>query len=112
MTNNKTFNTIVIVLVVFEKEAIMICRNIEIKNKNGLHLRVASDIVKISKAGNSNINISCDDCPNKKADGCSILELLSLGAKSGEILKVTVDGEDEELIIRKLNETFSEGSGI
>ncbi len=84
--------------------------DIIVKNKNGLHLRVAAEIVEIAKKHNSKVCISCEDCPD--ADGCSVMQLLLLGASCGKKVRVSVDGPDEDKTAAEISKVFNDGEGI
>ena len=59
----------------------------------GLHARPAADFVRLASLSNHNVTVS--NRLGKKADGSSILAILSLGAKHGEELTIEVVGPDE-----------------
>ena len=67
-------------------------RSVTIKNLNGLHLRVASDIVLICRKYISEVRLSCS--PDAEADGRSILAIVELGATAGTVLIVSAEGPD------------------
>ena len=84
-------------------------RNIEIKNKLGLHARAAAKLVHTSARFKSDIKIRKGD---EEVDGKSILGILLLAAGRGSTITVRAHGEDEnaaldaiqELIDRKFDE--------
>ena len=78
--------------------------------EGGLHLRVAARIVKEVQHHQSAVHFQCQGCP--RANACSIFELLRLGASRGTPLEVTVEGPDEEAMLRALDEVFGDGAGI
>ena len=75
-----------------------------IKDEIGIHARPAGKLVNILKAVNSQITI---ECKGKKADAKKIFSILSLAAKSGDEIKVLIEGEDEEETL-KLIKTYLE----
>ena len=87
----------------------MISKDIEVKARHGLHLRVAAKIVEMIKDSNTKITFSKDGL---SADAKSILELLLLGAVEKSIIQVTVDGEDEEKTIENVSDILIDGAGI
>jgi phosphotransferase system HPr (HPr) family protein len=87
----------------------MIATKITITDEHGLHMRPASRIVETCKKFHSAVQV-CRDC--KKADGCSIIELLLLEAGNGNELDVFVTGEDEAQASRALSGLFEHGAGI
>lgn len=84
-------------------------KKVIVQNEYGIHARVALRVCELSKGINSKITI-CKGCT--KADGCSILDLLLLGAEKGSEIELIVNGGDEEKGITVLSEIFEEGSGI
>jgi len=81
-----------------------------VNTKNGLHLRVAGEIVKLAKSHDCQLSISCNGCP--RANACSIMQLLTLEAVNGTRLEVQAEGPDAELVFEKLSELLSDGAGI
>ncbi|MCB4790344.1 MAG: HPr family phosphocarrier protein [Elusimicrobia bacterium] len=85
-------------------------KTIEITNPNGLHLRVASEVVKICNEHKSKVVLSCKDCA--EAEGCSVLSLLMLGAKKGDTITISAEGADAKEVISAISSYFSDGAGI
>ncbi|HEX8410454.1 MAG TPA: HPr family phosphocarrier protein [Thermoanaerobaculia bacterium] len=70
----------------------MIERDIEIKNKLGLHARAAAKLVHTAARFKADIKIRKGD---EEVDGKSILGILLLAAGRGSSIKVKANGEDE-----------------
>ena len=70
----------------------MVQREIEIKNKLGLHARAAAKLVHTAARFKSDIKIRKGD---EEVDGKSILGILLLAAGKGSLITVKTDGEDE-----------------
>lgn len=70
----------------------MISRDIEIKNKLGLHARAAAKFVHVAAKYKSDIKVRKQD---EEVDGKSILGILLLAAGRGTVITVKADGEDE-----------------
>ena len=70
----------------------MISRDIEIKNKLGLHDRAAAKLVHTAARFKSDIKVRKGD---EEVDGKSILGILLLAAGKGSIVTIRADGEDE-----------------
>lgn len=66
----------------------------------GLHARPAADFVRIAALSNHSVTVT--NRLGKKAQGNSILGILSLGAKHGEELTVEVLGPDEDNVLKAL----------
>ena len=84
-------------------------RDIEIKNKLGLHARAAAKLVHTAARFKCDIKIRKGD---EEVDGKSILGILLLAAGRGSVITVRANGDDEneamdaiqELIERKFDE--------
>jgi phosphocarrier protein len=70
----------------------VITKDIEIKNKLGLHARAAAKLVHTAARFKSSIKIKKGD---EEVDGKSILGILLLAAGRGSIVTVRAEGEDE-----------------
>ncbi len=81
-----------------------------VNTKNGLHMRVACEIVKLAKAHDCQLSLSCNGC--KRANACSIMQLLTLEATKGSSLEAQVEGPDADLVFEKLSALLSDGAGI
>lgn len=88
---------------------IVVKKKLVIRQEHGIHARPAAKIVETCQNLHSKVTF-CYKC--NMADGCSILQLLLLAAKKGELIEVTVDGEDEVNALAKITELFMNGSGI
>jgi phosphocarrier protein len=70
----------------------MIERDIEIKNKLGLHARAAAKLVHMAARFKADIKVRKGD---EEVDGKSILGILLLAAGRGASVHVRADGTDE-----------------
>ena len=70
----------------------MISRDIDIKNKLGLHARAAAKLVHTAARFKSDIKVRKGD---EEVDGKSILGILLLAAGRGSVVTIRADGEDE-----------------
>lgn len=70
----------------------MIQREIEIKNKLGLHARAAAKFVHCASRFKSDVKVKKGD---EEVDGKSILGILLLAAGRGTTITVKADGTDE-----------------
>lgn len=85
-------------------------KELTLQSENGLHLRVAGEIVKLVKSHDCQLSISCDGC--KYANACSIMQLLTLGATKGTKVEVNAEGPDGEAVLEKLTTLLGDGAGI
>ena len=87
----------------------MIAKDIEIKNKLGLHARAAAKLVHTAARFRSSIKIKKGD---EEVDGKSILGILLLAAGRGSVITLRADGEDEaeaiEAIEKLIDAKFDE----
>lgn len=87
----------------------MLNRKVVVQNDHGMHARIAMKVLETDISLDSQITI-CNGCA--KTDGCSILELLLLGAQKGTELELVVNGGVEEKNIDLIADLFSDGSGV
>ena len=66
----------------------------------GLHARPAADFVRFATLSGHQVTLT--NRQGKKAEGTSILAVLSLGAKQGEELTIEVQGDDDEAVLEAL----------
>ena len=79
--------------------------------EQGLRLRVATRVVDVARSHRTTtVFLSCGNC--RKANACSILELLTLEAAQGTRLEVVAEGPDEAIVLKTLTEIFEQGAGI
>src|SRR5271170_6030715 len=72
--------------------------------REGLHLRPAAHLVRLSKRFRSTILLKCS---GKVADLRSILSILSLCATMGTALDIEATGDDEQDAARAVEQVFS-----
>jgi phosphocarrier protein HPr len=70
----------------------LITRDIEIKNKLGLHARAAAKLVHTAARFRCDIKVRKGD---EEVDGKSILGILLLAAGRGSVVTIRADGDDE-----------------
>ena len=81
----------------------MITEKVKVNIKNGIHLRLAGEIVKAANMFKSAITISKD---SMAVNGKSILGVAGLGAEYGSELTIKADGSDEGDALAYLVELF------
>jgi phosphotransferase system HPr (HPr) family protein len=77
----------------------MVTGSAKVKNKNGIHLRLAGELVKAAARFQSNITVSKD---GQEVDAKSILGVAGLGAENGAELSFSAEGEDERAAVAYL----------
>ena len=87
----------------------MIAKEVEIKNKLGLHARAAAKLVHTAARFKSSIKIRKGE---EEVDAKSILGILLLAAGRGSVITVRAEGEDEaeavEAIEKLIDAKFDE----
>lgn len=76
-----------------------------IKDEVGIHGRPAGMLAKKCAEFKSSITLSCK---GKTADGKKIMPVMSLGAKKGDKVEVSIDGADEAAAKSTLEKFFKE----
>ena len=79
-------------------------RQVAVNNVLGLHLRVADKFVRLANAFQSEVNVHCKGI---KADGRSILSLVSLADECGTMLALETQGSDAEDAVAALADLIS-----
>ena len=86
----------------------MISKILEVKNKTGLHARPISQIIKVISKYKSKTIFKVGD---NKVENKSVLGILKLGAKYGTKVEIEIDGEDENEVLKELEELFYSNFG-
>jgi len=73
-------------------------------------MRIAADVVNIVRKHEATVHFACGKC--NRANACSILELITLGAAKGAEIKIIAEGQDEKVVTEKLINMFDQGEGI
>ena len=95
-------NTGIISMPRIEKEII-------IKNKKGLHVRVASEFVKTASQFHSDVYLYKED---KETNGKSIMSLLTLEGTYNSAIKLVVEGDDAQEALDKLEKLLVENQNL
>jgi phosphocarrier protein len=86
----------------------MICRELAIRNRLGLHARAAARFVHTASRFRARVTAGRD---GRVMDGKSILGILLLSASQGTAIDVTAEGEDEEQAMAALAALVEGGFG-
>ncbi len=81
----------------------MIEREFVVKNKLGLHIRPATELVRRVSKFKSKIQFIKED---EVADAKSLIDLMMLTLLDGDKVKVVVDGEDEDDLMKIVEDFF------
>lgn len=85
-------------------------KTVTVEHPNGVHIRVAAEIVNISKKYDSRISLSCKNCPY--VDACSIIQVLLLQATKGTPVTIKAEGPDAKEAVKEITQFFTDGAGI
>ncbi len=86
----------------------MITREVEIRNRLGLHARAAARFVHTAGRFRARVSVTRD---GRTMDGKSILGILLLAASRGARLTLSADGGDEEACLLALVDLIEGGFG-
>lgn len=81
-------------------------KNLKIVNKLGLHARAAALLVSTASKFSSTMQIIKDEAI---VDAKSIMGILMLAAACGTELLIRVDGTDEEVALKAIEDLFNSG---
>ncbi len=84
----------------------MLSKTITITNAEGLHARSATYFIQRANTYKASLWIQLG---NKKANGKSLLGVLSMGIEKDNVITLTADGEDEVQAIEGLTELIING---
>src|SRR5512135_1087280 len=79
-----------------------------IRNRTGLHARPAKEFVNLAKRFAADIRVHHG---GRKANGKSLVSLLTLGVKRGSAIRIEAEGADHEEALRALAEAIAAGLG-
>ena len=80
-------------------------QTVEIRNKAGIHCRPSSVIMFTAEPSSATHEILITG-PRGASKLTSILDLLTMGLQKGEMVTISVTGEKEEELCKKLAELF------
>ncbi|MCP4546127.1 MAG: HPr family phosphocarrier protein [bacterium] len=81
-------------------------RDLKVVNIKGLHLRAASELVKLTATCICKVTLYNGVI---EVDGKSILGVAALGAAQGSMVTIRTDGEDEGEALDKIADLFGRG---
>ena len=83
-------------------------RNFVLINKVGLHARPASAFVQTAARFDASIQVTCN---GRHAEARRILQVLQLGAETGDILQIHAEGDDAEAAVVALGQLIADRFG-
>ncbi len=85
-----------------------VSKELEIKNRKGLHARAAAAFVKTAESFGAKIDV---ERLGQKVSGCSIMGLMMLAASQGTTIKVTASGDDEQQAMEAISSLVDDKFG-
>lgn len=86
----------------------MVSGKVRVRNRTGIHLRMASEIVKAASQFESTVLLARNDL---EVDAKSILGVAMLGAEEGAELTLKIEGGDEDEALSTLTGLFEDNFG-
>jgi len=83
-------------------------KKLTLVNELGLHARPAAKLVRLAAQHKSNVFISYEGV---KINAKSIMGLMMLAVEKGATINVEIDGEDEDILIKRIEEMVIDGFG-
>lgn len=77
-----------------------------VRNADGLYSRAAAKLIRLGQAYDAQLSFTCGE---QRVQAKSIMSLLSLDADQGAVLTATAEGPDAALLIRAVEELFTNG---
>ena len=84
---------------------------LHITNRLGLHARAAARLVRLANQYQSQIWLARTDVEHQPADAKSIFGVLLLAASQGTLIRVTVEGPDEEQAMASISRLIEDKFG-
>ena len=86
-------------------------KDVIVTNERGLHARPAMQFVDLANAFKSAVTVSKDGPEPLEVDGKSVMQMITLEATLGTVLRVRAEGEDADRAVQKLAELFENKFG-
>lgn len=86
----------------------MVKFNTTIKNKLGMHSRPCGQLLKLIGEYKSTVTLIGN---GKEVDTKSIIKVMTMGLKQGDSIEVQVEGEDEAICAKAIEEMIEDGFG-
>jgi phosphocarrier protein HPr len=83
----------------------MITKDYHILSPQGIHARPATTLIRLTKKFKSAVSLQKGDTVIRLN---SLLNILALGAKNGDLISVIIEGEDETGAAEAIDEFFTE----
>ena len=89
-------------------------KTVTVQCEEGLHLRIAVQVVNIVKQWGGVVHILCKEgkCRARRVNACSVMDLMLLGAAAGSLLKIMAEGPNEVSVLRDLAALLETGVAV
>ena len=89
-------------------------KTVTVQCEEGLHLRIAVQVVNIVKQWGGVVHILCKEgkCRARRVNACSVMDLMLLGAAAGSLLKIMAEGPGEGSVLRELAALIETGVAV
>ncbi len=87
-------------------EPVLACRQVQIVNAYGLHVRPATKFVKLAQSFQSDVRV---DSQGTKVNGKSLLDMTGLAAECGTMLDLEAEGPDAKAALAALADLVAAG---
>jgi len=82
-----------------------------VRNPSGLHARPLAQFVKAVATFHSKVRVENVTLSKGPSDGRSMLGLLGCGVQKGHVIRLTIEGEDEQAAAAALSDLVASGLG-
>ena len=89
----------------------VVTKDVVVINERGLHARPAMQFVDVANAFQSQVTVVKDGPEPIEVDGKSVMQMITLEATLGTLLRLTAMGDDAEIAVQKLAELFESKFG-
>jgi phosphocarrier protein HPr len=89
----------------------VVTRDVKVSNERGLHARPAMQFVDVANTFQSQVTVFKDEPEPIEVDGKSVMQMITLEATQGTMLRVKAEGDDAEAAVRQLAELFESKFG-
>ncbi len=86
----------------------MITKKLTLINELGLHARPAAKLVRMAAQHKAEVHITYE---GNRINAKSIMGLMMLTVEKGGTILIEVEGEDEEILMKKIEDMINDGFG-
>ncbi len=83
----------------------MVRKTVSVKNRKGLHMRPAEQLVRLASRFKSEVTLVKDTVP---VNGKSIMGVMMLAAEYGSLITIEIEGPDETDALKAISDIFDQ----